>query len=115
MSSSSHRLATPALVEVFTRPGEERFHHSTSRDLRKAGIVRLIREGWSLDQVAKHAGNSPAVIEKHYMGVFDEVRANGAPARNSERPISLGDLSIDELEAELARRRLHATGASEQS
>lgn len=104
----------PAVVAGLTNPGEERFHDWTPRDLRKAAISRMLHAGWHLAKVAIQVGNSPAVIEKHYMGIISEIQmARPELPATGDRLVSAA--SDEDLEAELRRRRMRSDEDPEQS
>ena len=72
----------PAVRAALGRPGEEALAVSQFRRLRAAAVTSWLQDGRSLDYCARTAGNSQAVIEKHYKGVLDEIGYDAArPAR----------------------------------
>ncbi|HEV7886564.1 MAG TPA: hypothetical protein VGO92_03330, partial [Acidimicrobiales bacterium] len=63
----------PAARAALSRPGEAALALSPFRLLRAAAITSWLQDGRSLDYCARTAGNSQAVIEKHYKGVLEEI------------------------------------------
>ena len=77
----------PAARAALIRPGEAALALSPFRLLRAAAITSWLQDGRSLDYCARTAGNSQAVIEKHYKGVLDEV---GCDTMRPNQPLEAG-------------------------
>lgn len=87
----------PAARAALAVPGEGALAMSPFRLLRAAAISSWLQDGRSLDYCARTAGNSQAVIEKHYKGVLDELGYDTARPRRPRvadaDPVATRDLA----------------------
>jgi hypothetical protein len=67
----------PVVASTFTHPNDQHLAGLGFNRLRAAAITAWLTDGCTLDYCARQAGNTQAVIEKHYKGVITEVAANG--------------------------------------
>lgn len=85
----------PAVALAFASPGDQHLSTMPFRRLRAAAITDWIFHGASSGEASEKAGNSAAVIEKHYRGVFDSrPRPQTAPALTTHS----GDFVVDRLD-----------------
>jgi hypothetical protein len=72
------RWYKPAVRAALTEAGEEHLAGSTLHLLRASAITHwLAVDGWSIHRCAEAAGNTIAVIEKHYKGVLTDIDGDG--------------------------------------
>ena len=73
------RWYKPAVRAALNQPGEEELAKSTFRLLRAASITHWLAEfGWTVHRCAEAAGNTAAVVEKHYRGVLADIDGEAA-------------------------------------
>lgn len=106
LSNWTRKWWQPAARVALTQPGEEPLAASPFRRLRAAAITSWLQDGKSLDYCARTAGNTQAVIEKHYKGVLDEVGYEATePRRGQSQQSRTVDVAAEDL-ASLATNRL---------
>jgi hypothetical protein len=102
----------PAVALAFASPGDQHLSTMPFRRLRAAAITDWIVSGASSGEASEKAGNSAAVIEKHYRGVFDSRPrakiAPGLPKRGDDFVVDrLDDVQLAELSQRVMAERRH--------
>jgi len=81
------RLTTQAIYGIVTRAAERAgLPHTTTRDLRRTCIVRLIRAGLDLDQVRQRVGHASWLTTAAYQVLAEEAGKLKTPALPYQRP-----------------------------
>lgn len=102
----------PAVALAFASPADRHLASMPFRRLRAAAITDWIFHGASSGEASEKAGNSAAVIENHYRGVFDSrSRPKSAPAltmRGGDYVVDrLDDIQLAELSQVVMAERRH--------
>ena len=83
------RWYKPAVRAALNQTGEEELAKSTFHLLRAASITHWLAElGWTIHRCAEAAGNTAAVVEKHYRGVLADIDGEVTPT--ATRPVGDG-------------------------
>lgn len=101
----------PAVRLAFASPADQHLASTPFRRLRAAAITGWINDGMSSGEASEKAGNSSAVIEKHYRGVF-AARAkpqtgSKTSAPDASAPVdSLNDVQLAQLSEQVMAERM---------
>jgi hypothetical protein len=84
----------PAIASAFASPADQHLATMPFRRLRAAAITDWISHGCTSGEASEKAGNSSAVIERHYRGVFD---SRPRPQTGTQMTMRGGDIAVDLL------------------
>jgi len=95
LGNFSRNWFKPAVASAFASPADQHLATTPFRRLRAAAISDWISHGFNSGEASEKAGNSSAVIERHYRGVFDS-RPRSKP--NAQMTAPGAGLAVDLLD-----------------